>query len=218
MSGASHPGRRGWLFLHTSKSAAGYDPRSLPGLGASALLVIDCQRAFTDPGHSTTVVRPGETLGRILDLVGMFHHLSLPVIATRHAHRARPGPGGIGSWWRTFLMEGDESSQLCGSLARLSPLVVIEKERYSAFRGTTLEGLLVEARVKTLFLCGFMTHICVESTAREAFDLGFDVAVVSDACSSVREDLHMASLACMSHALAHVADTLSVERAAEGLQ
>jgi nicotinamidase-related amidase len=178
--------------------------------------VVDCQRAFTDPGLATTVVRPEETLANILELVDAYHRLSLPVIATRHVHRTRPGPGGMGSWWRTFLMQDDGTSQLCEGLARRRPGIVIEKDRYSAFAGTPLDGVLEAAGVKTLFLCGFMTHICVESTARAAFDLGYDVAVVADACSSIRGDLHDAALACMSHALAHVVQTSSISGSAEG--
>jgi ureidoacrylate peracid hydrolase len=178
--------------------------------------VVDCQRAFTDRGHATTVVRPDETLAKILGLVDVCRRLSLPVIATRHVHRRHPGPGGMGSWWRTFLTDDDESSQLSEGLSRLRPDTVIEKDRYSAFGGTPLEGLLEEAGVRTLFLCGFMTHICVESTARAAFDLGYDVAVVADACSSISEDLHAAALACMSHALAHIVDACSISGPAGG--
>lgn len=216
MSGASHPGRRGWLILYTSKTDAGRSPRPLPDPGASALVVVDCQKAFTDLGHATTVIRPDETLANILELVDAYRRLSLPVIATRHVHGTRPGPGGMGSWWRTFLMQDDEASQLCEGLSRRRPGIVIEKDRYSAFGGTPLDGLLRAAGVNTLFLCGFMTHICVESTARAAFDLGYDVAVVADACSSISEDLHAAALTCMSHALAHIVDARSISSPAGG--
>jgi len=64
--------------------------------------------------------------------------------------------------------------------------------------------------VETVVIAGVMTHICVDSTARDAFQLGFDVVVVSDACASKHRELHNASLLTLSHAVARVASSPDV--------
>lgn len=146
--------------------------------------------------------RAREAVARIADLMLGFRAAGLPVSATRHAHMTAPGPGGMGSWWRSFVMEGTPAAELDH---RLDPSLidfVVVKQRYSAFNSTPLDGLLRSRGVSSLVICGFQTHICVESTAREAFDAGFDVVLVPEACGSADPRLHEAAVACMSHALA----------------
>jgi nicotinamidase-related amidase len=110
----------------------------------------------------------------------------------------------MGSWWSSFIMEGSPAACLDPRL----PLDLVEevfpKHRYSAFPGTGLAAFLERRSASALVLCGFQTHICVESTARDAFDRGYDVVVVRDACGSVAPELHEAALVCMGHALASV--------------
>ena len=54
----------------------------------------------------------------------------------------------------------------------------------SALKNSTLDAFLRNNRIDTLFLMGFATHVCVESTLREAHDSGFNVYVVTDACAA----------------------------------
>jgi nicotinamidase-related amidase len=62
------------------------------------------------------------------------------------------------------------------------PLVV--KNFPSAFRDTELQGLLENAGIEQLVVCGAMTQMCVDTTVRAAFDLGFNCHVISDACAT----------------------------------
>ena len=62
------------------------------------------------------------------------------------------------------------------------PLVV--KNFPSAFRGTELQGLLENAGIEQLVVCGAMTQMCVDTTVRAAFDLGYNCHVISDACAT----------------------------------
>lgn len=187
-------------YLPSSES-----PGCSPAGFRPALLAVDCQLAFTSPESRSCVAGAGEAVEEIAALIRLFHGAGLPVAATRHAHASRPGPGGLGSWWRSFIMEGTPWAGLDPRLPAGSIDRVFTKDRYSAFHGTGLSGHLAGLSVTILVLCGFQTHICIESTAREAFDEGFDVIVVPDACSSVRRDLHEAALLCMCHALARPA-------------
>ncbi len=61
---------------------------------------------------------------------------------------------------------------------------IILKRRDSAFQDTELRVWLQSIRVNTLIFCGIDTSICVESSLRDAFNLGYDVIVVSDATAS----------------------------------
>lgn len=101
-------------------------------------------------------------------------------------------------------MEGSPEASLDPRLTVDPADRVFTKTCYSAFRGTGLYNHLAGLGASRLVICGFQTHICVESTARDAFDRGFDVSVVSDACASVGLGLHEAALACMDHALGGV--------------
>ena len=69
-------------------------------------------------------------------------------------------------------------------LAPAAGETVIHKRMPSAFTGTRLAEVLAEKDIKTLLIAGYMTHNCVDSTAREAFHRGFRVAVVTDASAT----------------------------------
>lgn len=61
---------------------------------------------------------------------------------------------------------------------------VVEKTLANAFAGTDLHEQLEAAGAKELILAGFMTHMCISSTARAAQDLGYRVTVAADACAT----------------------------------
>lgn len=72
---------------------------------------------------------------------------------------------------------------------------VIEKSRYSAFVRTSFEADLRAMGIKTLIMTGIATNVCVESTARDAFQRDFRVVMVEDCCASMSEEAHEATLA-----------------------
>ncbi len=178
--------------------------RNLLPLGRSALLVIDFQRVFTDPQSRARLPEADVALGRACALVSAFRAASRPVVFTRHAHRVRPGGPGIGSWWARFILDGEPMSALDPRLEPAPGELLIRKEKYSAFSATRLSGWLATRAVTTVVLCGVMTHVCVDSTARDALCRGYDVIVAADACASKSRPLHEASLMCLSHAVARI--------------
>jgi len=175
----------------------------LPALRSPALLLVDFQRAFVEPGHRASVPDAAGAWENAAALLTAFRSRFLPVIATRHAHRTVPKCDSMARWWSSFLLEGQDESELCDAVLRRADLV-LTKDSYSAFHGTKLEWWLRARRVETLVIAGVMTHICVDSTARDAFHRGFDVVIAEDACASKARPLHDASLLTLSHALARV--------------
>ncbi len=82
--------------------------------------------------------------------------------------------------------------------------------RVNAFYGSQLEEILRVLKADRLIVAGVSTHSVVETTVRHAADMGYEVAVVSDACSAGRQDLHEASLANMDY----VAEVMTMDELA----
>ena len=72
--------------------------------------------------------------------------------------------------------------------------VVVQKHRYSAFHGTELQHVLHALGRTTVALTGTSTNVCVESTARDACMLDYEVVVVDDATCADTEAEHAAAL------------------------
>lgn len=169
------------------------------------LLLVDLQRAFLDPSSRSCPPGAAAALSRILLLRTQCRTLGIPVAWTRHLHSEHPPLGGMGSWWSSFLGPHDRAAEIPSELLDVPGEPVFEKDRYSAFCNEHFAGWLSSTRARTLILAGFLTHICVDSTARDAFQRGYDVVVIPDACASPcwrGIDLHAASLACLGHAVA----------------
>ena len=72
---------------------------------------------------------------------------------------------------------------------------VVEKHCYSGFMGTDLQERLRKLRVRTLVFAGVQTHVCVESTLRDAHSLGYYCVVPEDCVASHTPPAHQATLA-----------------------
>jgi bifunctional isochorismate lyase / aryl carrier protein len=190
--------------------------RRLPEMQFAALVLIDLQRAFVDPQLPTALAGADRALLRAHKLLRGFQRAGRPVAITRHAHCKRPAPGGMGSWWTHFFLDGDPATEIARELLPLGDALLVRKQHYSAFRGTVLQSWLRQRAVRTLVLAGVMTHICVDTTGRDAFMRGFDVVVVHDACASKDQGLHQAALLTMSHAFARVCSTRQVLASLKG--
>lgn len=88
-----------------------------------------------------------------------------------------------GSWGAEFYKVAPKDGDL-----------VIRKHRYSAFSGTALDNLLRRNGIRTTVITGVSTNICVESTLREAFNLGYYVVIPRDCVAGNNPALHDATL------------------------
>jgi nicotinamidase-related amidase len=126
---------------------------------------------------------------------------AVPVIHVRMAFKAGHSDAcGNGSLFEQArevdaLVEGSWGADFHDDVKPLSTEMIYTHNRISAFRGTTLLSHLIHHRCNRLVCCGVASNSVVEHSAREAADLGFDVAVASDATGSGRPDLHAAALA-----------------------
>ena len=105
---------------------------------------------------------------------------------------------------------GTFEHELIGPLAPADGELVIDKNTSSAFNSTGFEWLLRNLEVETLVVTGMATDMCVETTARDAADRGFNVIVVEDATATFFEHHHRAALSGFARVFGQVWDTARV--------
>ena len=187
-----------------------------PGLDPSrtAVLVIDMQRDFLDPG--APIATPGglDLIPRINRLTRRARALAMPVIFTQEMHRADRSDFGIELEFEpAHCLEGTPGMELAGALdVAPTDYRILNKRRYDAFLGTDLETLLRTRRVDNLLVAGVCTDICVASTVQHARNLDFRCYVVRDCVAGTSVERHDAALLCLSHVFGYVVSLADVEK------
>ncbi len=145
-----------------------------PSLADAALIVVDIQNDYF-PGGAMALAGPEEAAARAALVLARFRQAGRPVAHVRH-EAARPGA--------TFFLPGTPGADIHPNVAPLPGEAVFTKHFPNSFRDTGLLPWLRDQGIARLALAGMMTHMCVDATARAAFDLGFSVSVVPDACAT----------------------------------
>jgi len=102
---------------------------------------------------------------------------------------------------------GSKEAQFLPEVAPEADEIVIDKTASGVFSSTNMNYVLSNMGMKELFICGVYTNECVETTVRDACDLGYLVTLVEDACTTVTRELHEASLATLRDRYARVITT-----------
>lgn len=179
--------------------------RSPVGMEGSALLVIDMQKFFIGSRVPSLEDGGNAILPNVKRLIDHYHDEGRPVIYTAHIHRPDGSDLGIlGEWWDDHCIEDTDEANIHESIAPRPEDSVIHKNRYSAFYGTGLDTILRSRRIREVVICGVMTNICCESTARDAFFRDLWVRFVADATASVSEDMHVGTLLNLAYAFAEI--------------
>jgi nicotinamidase-related amidase len=153
----------------------------------SALVVIDLQKGIV----SVPTVHPAEEIvARAAQLARAFREHGLPVVLVNVAGRA-PGRTDAGTPRFSFPPDWTE---LVPELGQQSSDYIVTKQRVGAFIGTSLDDYLRQRGVTQVVLTGISTSAGVESTARSAHDLGYNVAFVVDAMTDRDGDAHRHSV------------------------
>lgn len=189
---------------------AGADPEPA-ALSLTTLILIDCQEEYRTgflplPGVDAALEQAAQLLSRA-------RRLGVPVIHVKHVGKSGGAfdPGGPGG-------------QIMAEVAPKDGETVVEKGLPNSFAGTVLQDALGATARECLTIAGFMTHMCVSSTARAALDLGYRTTVVAGACATrdlpkpgggvlKSADLHDAALTALSDRFSTIA--LSAEDIAD---
>ncbi len=170
----------------------------------SLLLVIDMQHYFLNPQSHAFVPSAPAIVPHVLTLIKAFRTRSLPILFTRHGNLPDE-TGAMARWWGRILERGTELWALEGRIgANALPSEIIDKSHYDAFWGTDLQERLRALSVSELQICGVMTHLCCETTARSAFVRDFDLVMVADATATYNYELHLGSLRSLAHGFARI--------------
>lgn len=138
------------------------------GLSSQALLIIDVQQAMLQKGEE--VHNAEALLQTITSLKANAEALEIPVFLIQHeAAEGKPLERGTTSWEIHPRVEGG---------------TVIHKTTPDSFHQTNLHEQLQSKGVEELFLTGIQSEVCVDTTCRRAFSMGYEVTLVSDAHST----------------------------------
>ena len=148
-----------------------------------ALLVIDLQAGTL--GRPTA--HPKEAiLARTAELIGAFRRLGLPIVLAT-VDGTPPGRTQYGEGARTFPAGWAE---LAPELPTHADDILVTRTTWSAFAGTDLHATLTRLGVTQVVLTGVATSFGIESSARQAYDLGYNVAIVIDAVTDPNPQAH----------------------------
>jgi nicotinamidase-related amidase len=182
-------------------------------LDRTALVIIDMQRDFLEPGGF------GETLGNDVALLSKAvpptkallaaaRRKGVFVVHTREGHRpdlsdaprakvergapslriGAPGPMG------RILIRGEPGHDIIPELYPLAGEPVVDKPGKGAFYATDLQAILQNRGIQSLFVCGVTTEVCVHTSVREANDRGYRCIVPGDCCGSYFPEFHEVGL------------------------
>jgi nicotinamidase-related amidase len=174
-----------------------FDPAS------TALLVIDMQRDFLEPGGfgeslGNDVGQLRRTIAPLAALLAGWRAARLPVIHTREGHLgdlsdcppaklSRGAPSmriGDPSPKGRILIRGEYGHDIIDELAPVPGETVIDKPGKGAFYATDLPDLLLRGGIRSLVVTGVTTEVCVHTTVREANDRGYECLVLADCVGS----------------------------------
>jgi biuret amidohydrolase len=191
--------------IHLFAEPAALDLR----LDRSALVIIDMQRDFLEPGGfgaalGNDVSRLKAAVGPCKDVLASARGLGMLIIHTREGHRpdltdapphkvdrgdpamriGAPGPMG------RILVRGEPGHDIIPELYPAENEPVIDKPGKGAFYQTDLDLMLRNRGIDTLLVCGVTTEVCVNTTVREANDRGYRCIALADCCASYFPEFH----------------------------
>jgi len=182
-------------------------------LARTALVLIDMQRDFLEPGGfgealGNDVSQLRRAIGPCAQLLAAARRAGVLVLHTREGHRPdlsdappakveRGAPGkriGDAGPMGRILVRGEPGHAIIDALAPQEGEPVIDKPGKGAFYATGLGSLLADRGIEALVVCGVTTEVCVHTTVREANDRGYRCIVAGDACASYFPQFHETAL------------------------
>lgn len=185
----------------------------VPGLSQLALVIIDMQRDFLEPGGfgemlGNDVTQLGSIVPNLKGLLDFCRQKGLTIIHTLEGHqpdlsdcppsKRKRGKGSLtigdeGPMGR-ILIRGESGNTIIPELAPLAGEIVIPKPGKGAFYATELQEILQKRGITHLLFSGVTTEVCVQTTMREANDRGYECLLVEDCTASYFPKFKQATL------------------------
>lgn len=172
----------------------------------TALLVIDVQNEYFTGLRPVTY--PAGSLENILAAMKTAHDHLIPIVLIQHSSTNPEAPA---------FRKGSKGWELHPDIAAQPHHMVIHKNFPGSFTKTMLDEWLRSYAIEKVVICGYMTQMCCDTTAREAFHRGYKVEFLSDATGTLdqsniagsvsAETLHKAVLVVQQSAFSRVLTT-----------
>jgi len=176
-----------------------------------ALIIVDIQNDYF-PGGKMELVDMEAAAQKAQGVLELFRNKNMPIFHIQHVSN-RPGA--------TFFLPKTDGAEIHESVTPKSGEPVIDKHFPNCFAATSLQDQLSDLGVEEIIFCGAMSHMCIDTTVRAAFDLGFHCIVVSDACATRNlefggitieaSQVHAAFMAALSAPFAQVIEAKKLE-------
>ena len=171
-----------------------------------ALILVDIQNDYF-PGGKMELFGMETAAQKAQMILNQFRTQRLPIFHIQHIS-IQPGA--------TFFLPDTKGVETHPSVAPQEGERIIQKHFPNAFRDTPLLNELKKLKIETLVICGSMSHMCIDTTVRAAFDLGFSCTVISDACATrslafgdittEAPQVHAAYMAALGSVFAHLTE------------
>ena len=179
-------------------------------LDRAALLMIDVQREYFAEGGPLRIPDGPIVLARLRDLLEDYREANMPIVHIRHEE----APGAP-----VFAADGKLIETMPEVVPRhIEP--VVTKHSPGAFTETELRAVLTQQGARTVVIAGFMTHMCCDTTARQAQERGMNVIFLTDGTATRNLmlgdrtvgylDVQAATLAAQADGFAQLADVAAV--------
>ena len=176
----------------------------------AALMLVDIQNDYF-PGGKMALENIDPAADNAALLLRVFRERGLPVFHIQHVSTHPRAP---------FFQADTTGAEIHASVAPAPGEPVVIKHFPNSFRETPLLDKLRAASVKTLIICGAMSHMCIDATVRAAADTGFSCLVAYDACAArelsflsytvAASEVHAAFMAALSGLYAQVLSSAKI--------
>ena len=165
------------------------------------------------------IPRIRDTVANTRRLLDAFRYLNREIVFTRHGALLEDGRDMIlrrqlrdtdareQTDRPTLWAKGSQEHEVITELAPMDHELVIDKNASSPFNGTGIDQLLRNMGLETLVMTGMATDMCVETTARDAADRGYNVIVVEDAVATFFPEHHRTALSALARVYTQVWET-----------
>ncbi len=162
-----------------------------------ALLVTDMQDFFLKPESHAFIPSANAIINNINLLIKTCEDFDVPIILTQHINN-KENAGMMDVRWSDLITEDNPLSRISDKIICDVP-IIFKKTQYDAFYKTGLENYLRKHNKTQIIICGVMTNLCCETTARSAFVQGFEILMPIDTTAAYNFDFHLGTIQNLSY-------------------
>lgn len=170
------------------------------------LCIIDWQKFFVDPKSPVFIPASEKVKVNLAHLLNLFHEFNALIAATRHSNSDN-SPNSFLRFYGRVLSRNSVWFDLSPPIAGLKSIKIFDKETYSAFENPAFADFLVANRIRIIVLAGVQTDKCILANSLNAFDKGYQIIVIEDACCARLPEGHFFALSIIERSCGRVIKT-----------